>query len=206
MPFEDYLKWSEEVPGWTRGAEARELAVLSFSLPADAVLVEIGSFLGSGTILLAGPRRDRGSGSVHCVDSFNGAGDAFSVPYYQQILTQLGIGSLREHFERNISRYGLASWVQIHEGRADRIARTWTQAIDLLFLDADQSPAGVWQIYHDWEPFLKNGGVIALHNSEPTNRRIDHDGHRIIVEEEVKKPKFRDIRLVTSTTFAVKVH
>ena len=205
MAVDDYLRISEDIPGWTRGAEARELARLSFSLPAHPTIVEIGSFLGSGTILLAGPRRDRGSGIVHCIDTFDGQGDAFSVPYYREILGKLGSGSVRSHFERNMSRSGLSSWVTIHEGRADQIAPTWTSSIDLLFLDADQSPAGVRRIYDDWEPFLKIGGVIALHNSEPTNHRPDHDGHRVIVEEEIREPKFCDIRLVVGTTFAVKV-
>jgi hypothetical protein len=205
VALDDYLRISEAIPGWTRGAEARELAALSFSLPSDPLIVEIGSFLGSGTVLLAGPRRDRGSGIVHCIDSFDGQGDTLSVPYYREILAQLPSGSVRGHFEHNLSKCGLSSWVMIHEGRADEIALNWTTPIHLLFLDADQSPAGVRRIYDDWEPFLKVGGIMALHNSEPTNHRPEHDGHRIIVEEEIKEPKFRDIRLVDSTTFAVKV-
>ena len=43
--FEAYLALSEAVPGWTRGAEARELMRLSYALPDGAELVEIGSFL-----------------------------------------------------------------------------------------------------------------------------------------------------------------
>ena len=73
------LHQSETIPGWTRGEEARELLRISHSLAAGAIIVEIGSFFGAGTILLAGPRRIRGSGLVHCVDPFDGTGDSFSV-------------------------------------------------------------------------------------------------------------------------------
>jgi MMP 1-O-methyltransferase len=201
-----YVCLSERIPGWTRGAEARELSHISYWLPQDAILVEIGSFLGSGSILLAGPRRLRGSGIVHCIDPFDGSGDSFSVPIYRTILHQLRGGSQRSHFEANIRECDLAPWVEIHQGLAEQIVRTWTSPIDLLFLDGDQSHAGVRKVYDDWAPFLKIGGVIALHNSEPDNRRPDHDGHRVIAEQEIKEPAFRDVRLVSSTTIAVKAH
>src|ERR1700736_3148535 len=97
--LEVFLRRSETIPGWTRGEEARELLRISHSLSAGAVIVEIGSFLGGGAILLAGPRRIRGSGLVHCVDPFDGTGDSFSVPHYQRIIADVGIGSLRDDFE-----------------------------------------------------------------------------------------------------------
>src|SRR5215468_6466626 len=84
------LRHSETIPGWTRGEEARELLWISYSLAAGAIIVEIGSFFGSGTILLAGPRRICGSGLVHCVDPFDCTGDSFSVPHYQRILVEHG--------------------------------------------------------------------------------------------------------------------
>src|SRR2546423_14900441 len=49
--LENYILLSEGIPGWTRNEAARELAQLSFSLPAGAHIVEIGSFFGAGTIL-----------------------------------------------------------------------------------------------------------------------------------------------------------
>src|SRR5262245_20931419 len=124
-----YLGLSETIPGWTRGEEARELLRISHSLSAGAILVEIGSFLGAGAILLAGPRRIRGSGLVHCVDPFDGTGDSFSVLHYQRILSELGGGSLRDHFERNIHNAGLDPWVRVHQGPANEVARTWTGPI-----------------------------------------------------------------------------
>ena len=201
---ERYLHLSETVPGWTRGEEARELLRLSHSLSADAIIVEIGSFFGASAILLAGSRRLRGSGLVHCIDPFDCSGDSFSVPHYWRILAEQGSGSLRDHFVRNIEAAGLSPWVRIHQGRADEVARSWTTPIDLLFLDGDQSRKGVREAYDNWEPFLKGGGIIAVHNSAPENHRAEHDGHRNIVEEEIKSPRYNSIRLVCTTTFATK--
>jgi predicted O-methyltransferase YrrM len=204
--LELYLRHSETIPGWTRGEEARELLRISHSLSDGAIIVEIGSFLGAGTILLAGPRRICGSGLVHCVDPFNCSGDSFSVPHYQRILLGHGGGSLRDHFERNIHAAGLGRWVRIHQGRADEVARSWTAFIDLLYLDGDQSRKGVREAYDSWAQFLRAGGIIAVHNSAPENHTAEHDGHRCIVEEEIKPPRYRNIRLVCSTTFATKTH
>jgi predicted O-methyltransferase YrrM len=202
--LEFYLRLSETIPGWTRGEEARELLHISHSLSAGAILVEIGSFFGAGTILLAAPRQMLGSGLVHCVDPFDCTGDSFSVPHYQRILAEVGGGSLRDHFERNIHDVGLSPWVRIHQGRADEVVRNWTTPIDLLSLDGDQSRKGVREAYDGWARFLKVGGVIALHNSAPENHTADHDGHRCIVEEKIKLPRYDNIRLVCSTTFATK--
>jgi predicted O-methyltransferase YrrM len=198
------LRLSETIPGWTRGEEARELLRVSHSLAAGAVIVEIGSFFGAGAILLAGPRQIRGSGLVHCVDPFDGTGDSYSVPHYQRIIAEFGSGSLRDHFERNIQSAGLGPWVRIHQGRADEVARSWSTPIDLLYLDGDQSRKGVREAYDSWSGFLKAGGIIAAHNSAPENHTFEHDGHRCIVEEEIKPPRYNHIRLVGSTTFATR--
>src|SRR6266436_1963963 len=151
------LRLSEPIPGWTRGEEARELLRISHSLSAGAVIVEIGSFFGAGAILLAGPRRIRGSGLVHCVDPFDCTGDSFSVPHYHRLLGEAGGGSLREHFETNIQDAGLEQWIRIHQGRAEEVACSWSAPIDLLYLDGDQSRKGTREIYDDWARFVNSG-------------------------------------------------
>jgi predicted O-methyltransferase YrrM len=203
--LQQYVRMSEAIPGWTRGDEATELARTSFFLRAGAVIVEIGAFLGSSTVLLAGPRRLRGSGRVHSMDPFDCSGDAFSVPYYREILERAGGGSLRDHFEENIRRAGLNEWVEVHEGRAREIAANWSIAIDLLFLDGDQSPQGAREAYERWSSFLKLGGVVVLRNTMPRDYAEGHDGHRRLALEQIVPPTYADIRLIGATTFARKI-
>jgi MMP 1-O-methyltransferase len=197
-----YLRLSESVPGWTRGEEARALAQASHALPDSAVIVEIGAFFGSGTILLAGARKLRGSGMVHAVDPFDATGDAFSVPHYANILADHPDRTLREHFDATIRMAGLEQWVEAHEGQAESVARHWSTPIDLLFLDGDQSPAGARAAYDAWARWLKPGGVIALHNSGPEPRDPSHDGHVQLAQMLAAAPAFSNVRLVASTTFA----
>jgi predicted O-methyltransferase YrrM len=192
------------IPGWTRNEDAEELARASFSLGSNAIIVEIGAFLGCCTVLLAGARCVAGSGKVHSVDPFDCSGDAFSVPYYRDVIASLGGGSLRDHFEANIRRAGLSGWVQVHPGRAADIAATWELPVDLLLLDGDQSPRGAREAFDSWAPFLKPGSIIVLRNTRPRQYAEGHDGHRRLVEEQILPPRFTDVRLVGATTFARK--
>ena len=202
--LQDYIQISSMIPGWTRNEDAEELAHASFSLGGDPIVVEIGAFLGCCTVLLAGARSVRGSGKVHSVDPFDCSGEAFSVPHYRNIVASLGDGSLRDHFEANIRRAGLSHWVEVHQGRASEIAMTWERPIDLLLLDGDQSPYGARQAFDTWVPFLKPGGIIVLRNTRPREYAEGHDGHRLLVLEQIFPPRFTHVRLVGATTFARK--
>jgi methyltransferase family protein/glycosyl transferase family 2 len=202
--FRELVALSQAIPGWTSAADGEGIARDAWALPSNALIIEIGAFLGRCTVLLAGARRLRDSGIVHCVDPFDCSGDAFSVPYYREILASLGGGPLRRHFEDNIARAELTDWVQIHQGRATEIAASWSKPIDLLLLDGDQSPEGARAAYGAWVPFLKPGGTIVLRNTVPRAYAPSHDGHRRLAVEEIVPTTYSDIRQLDDTTIAHK--
>ena len=199
-----YLAQARLIEGWTTPAELVELAKVSQALPNDPVIVEIGSFLGRSTVLFAGVRKLRGNGKVHAIDPFDGSGDIYSIPIYHQIANKLKM-SLFERFYYNIHNGELLDWIEVHQGTAETVVPSWTQPIDLLFLDGDQSPEGVRSAYEQWSPFLKLGGVIVVHNSGDRHYEPDHDGHRRLVVETIRSPQYKNIYCVGSTTFAYKV-
>ena len=215
LPFSyvgDRLRWgalgryiwrSRRVPGWMRGPEAVRLAQAAFDLPDGAIVVELGTFLGCSAVLLAGARKLRNSGRVHCVDPFDASGDAFSVPIYEAV-RHSEPASLRARCERHLEQAGVRDWVQIHAARAEQVAPTWTQPIDLLLLDGDQSAAAVTAAYDLWLPFLKPGGLLVVHNSRAGYRQESHDGSARLVEERVQPPAYSDVQCVKSLTFARK--
>jgi Methyltransferase domain len=49
----------------------------------------------------------------------------------------------------------LQNWVEVHQGSADEISRSWLRPIDLLFLHGDQTPQGARLAYESWFPMLK---------------------------------------------------
>ena len=172
-----YLRLSERVPGWTRGPEAEALIRTAYGLPDAALIVEIGAFLGSGSILLTGARKLRRSGRVHCVDPFDASGDAFSVPHYQGILTDYGNTPQIQIFRNNLRRAGLTNWFTAHRGPAEKIGSAWNIPVDMIFMDGDQSPEGVLSAWEVWARWLKSNGILALHNSNAREYAAGHDGH-----------------------------
>jgi MMP 1-O-methyltransferase len=199
--FPIYLRLSERVAGWTRGPEAAALIRVAHELPGDAVIVEIGSFLGSGSILLAGARKLRRAGKVHCVDPFDASGDTVSVPEYRRILAGFTDTAQIDAFRENIRRAGLANWTCVHQGTAAEIGTHWSEPVDMLFMDGDQSPEGVSTAFSIWEPWLKPGGILALHNSNPREYAPDHDGHYRLREDLLSGADYSLVEEAGSTTF-----
>ena len=199
----NYLELSEQIPGWKRGAEAEQMALAARSIDGDAVIVEIGVFLGSATVLLAGARQLAGSGMIHCVDPFDGSGDEFSVPVYSEIAARFN-SSLRDQFMQSILGADLTDFVTVHDGTAETIGDTWDLPIDLLFLDGDQSIKGARSAFEIWEPWLKAGGILVMGNSTPRTYKPHHDGNFRITVERVIEPAYRNIRELGTTTFAEK--
>ena len=199
-----YRRLAWRVPGWTDDQELVALARAGFVAPRGAVIVEVGTFFGRAAVVLAGARKLRGSGTVHCIDPFDASGDVFSVPHYREILAQHPERSQRDHFADTMRRAGLSNWVAVHEGTAAAVGADWNEPIDLLFLDGDQSPAGARAAYDAFAPWLKRGGVIALHNSKERTYDPEHDGHYRLVREELTLPAYVDVMVTSSTTFARK--
>jgi len=203
-PLGRYIWHSRRVPGWIRGSEAIRLAHVAFALPPPAVVVEIGSFLGCSTVLLAGARKLRGSGKVLSIDPFDASGDVFSVPIYEAIRGEEP-RPLRTRFERNLARAGVSDWVDVQQGKAEHAAHSWSRLIDLLFLDGNQSHEHVNAVYDVWHPFLKKGGILVVHNSRIGYRQESHDGSARLVEERIRPAEYVDVEYVDSMTFAKKV-
>jgi hypothetical protein len=146
----------------------------------------------------------RGDGHVHCVDGFDARGDAHSAPSYQAAQARLAT-PLMDRFIRNLERAGVADRVSAHAGGTEEIAAAWTTPLDLLFMDADQSPQGVRRAFEAWSPWLKPGGVLALHNSDERAYAPDHDGHLLLARDILSGGGYEALRIVDTTTFARKL-
>jgi len=71
---------------------------------------------------LAGARKLRGSGRVHCIDPFDASGDSFSAPIYHALQAS-STASLRDRFEMNLARADLLDWIEVHQARS---ANAWS--------------------------------------------------------------------------------
>jgi hypothetical protein len=188
------------VPGWRLSAGSMALAAISDQLPSNATIVEVGAYMGRGTVVLTAARWLRGDGMVHSIDPLDCLGDDYSSPYYKQVLKQHGAPSLEDVFRVNLNQFALENSVTVHKGTSRQIALTWTDPTDFLFLDADYSPAGAREAFENWVPFVRSGGFIFIDNSTKREYSPTHDGNYLIVRERVKPPCFIDMRYIGRTT------
>jgi hypothetical protein len=199
-----YLADSCYISGWVLENEAVSLAYASYNLEIpEPVIVEVGSFVGKSAVLLAGARKLKGGGIVHCIDPFDASGDPFSVPFYQRVAKRRSI-PLEQWFAENMERSGVSSFVKAYKATGQEIGRTWNTPIDLLYLDGDQSPEGSRETYELFVPYLKPGGVIILHNTADRDYDQGHDGNYRLRKEVIKAPAYTDIFQVDQMTFARK--
>jgi MMP 1-O-methyltransferase len=204
MQFSDVIDSAMRIPAWTQPRELDALALTAMECGSDAVIVEVGAFMGRATSVLASTRLAIGGGKVHVVDPFDGSGDEYSLPHYRALLKESGNSDLYEVFERNLRARGLGDFVQVHRCTGQEAARLWSTPVDLLLLDADQSVFEAQRLYDAWAHFLKAGGTVVLFNTADRTYAHDHDGYRRIAAQRLLPPLYENIRRVESLTFATK--
>lgn len=205
------VELSGNIPGWRAGRAAKALATTVYNLEPDPAIVEVGVFMGRSTFLMAGARRLRGGGKIHCVDPFDCSGDPPSVPHYQaalksfrrqSFLEMIRRPSLEEVFRRQMEHFRCEGMVDIRKGTSRDVSAAWRTPIDLLILDGDQSPEGAREAFESWTPFVRRGGIVVLGNTEERAFAPLHDGNYRMARERLSQPHFVNVHRVECTTFA----
>jgi predicted O-methyltransferase YrrM len=125
----------------------------ALALPPEFRAVEVGSYLGASTAFIAFAATRIG-GMVHAVDTWG-----------NDVMGAEGKRDTLAEFQRNVAPF--AHFIQTHRGWSLDVARTWSEACDLLFIDGDHHEEAVVADLRAWLPFLKPNGVLAMHD-------IDH--------------------------------
>lgn len=119
--------------------------LLKYSKNADLIL-EIGCYEGKSSVTLA----KKTSGKVISIDPF--------------IKGPLGF-SHRKLIAKFYRRKNKAKNLEFIEKFSFDAVPYISQKIDLLFIDGDHSYQAIKQDWQDWYPKVKDGGIIALHDS-----------------------------------------
>ena len=127
------------------------LYILARKLQRSSVAVEIGSFLGNSACFIAlGLGR---KGRLYCVDTWNN--DAMDDP-------NLPPRDTFADFMRNVRDF--KQIIVPLRGDSHRMAETFGDRIDLLFIDADHSYEGCLNDWLSWNRFLAPGAIVAFHD------------------------------------------
>jgi hypothetical protein len=147
--FDEVWAYAERIPGWLKRGQARMLWDAVGRLRPGARIVEIGSHQGRSTVVLAAAARALGA-RVTAVDPFV-EGRWFAGR------------QIRARFEANLAAAGLHPVVDLMVGYSTKLRRTWTEPIDLLYIDGKHD---YWTFTDDlrWSDRLPPGGEILVHD------------------------------------------
>lgn len=188
------------IKGWLSPKEARSLFDLSASIRTNApVIVEIGSWMGQSSVILAKGIRNNPKGKVYCIDPFDIEGSSITKEMKDQAYeVESQASNLLDVFLTNVKHAGVAERIEILRGYSYQFVPFWNKPIDLLFIDADHSYDAVRRDFTDWSGFVRQGGWIVLHDVElPSHQAHYFEGPGKVVEELiVGNPDFEQCQLI----------
>jgi predicted O-methyltransferase YrrM len=155
--IEKALRKSQSVPGFLGDNEARFLALLAACTPAPGVIVEIGSYKGKSTVLLASVAAHYALGPVVAID-----------PHTAPSVTDAKIApgsSTFEDFVGALRSAQVEDGVQIHRAYSREAAKGWSRPIRLLWIDGDHTFEGAWEDFELFSPYLSKGAIVAMHDA-----------------------------------------
>jgi len=175
------------VEGWLSADEAAALFACARRCHGRGVIVEIGSWKGRSTIVLAAGARAGAGGPVYAVDPHQG-------------LPQLGGEPTFAAFQANIAAAGVADLVRPLQQCSADAARGFTSPVELIYIDGAHDHAAVLEDFTAWFPTVLDGGVMAFHDT------VGYPGPRRVVRDHFyRSHHFRRIRFAGRLTYAEKV-
>ncbi|MCO6509652.1 MAG: class I SAM-dependent methyltransferase [Aridibacter famidurans] len=146
-----------EIEGYLSPDEMRFLSLIAAVPRASGEVLEIGSFKGRSTFILASCARFAGQEKIHAVD-----------PLIAPAETDPDLGtedSSERDFFANLELRGVAEFVAFHKELSHELAEHWDSPIRLLWIDGDHTYEGTKRDLDCFRPFLSDGAIVAIHDA-----------------------------------------
>lgn len=196
-----WIKLSQQIQGWLTEVEAAELYHLARKLtPANGPrVVELGSWQGKSSVMLAGGLLGKKDARLYCVDPFGcDENSEYQKKYYDPLV--VGTPETGEQiFSSNLQKSGVAQIVTPLKGYSFEFADTWSVPIDLLFIDANHEYESVARDFQMWVRHVKRGGIVAFHDANGV-----WPGPTRVVEESLIAANFGQVHKADSVAWASK--
>ncbi len=154
----------DAIGGFLVPGQERWLFTAAANLPDNAVIVEIGSFMGRSTTAMAFACRGTDK-KIFAIDMFKGNDSDFVVKGKNNI--DWDGGDFLQAFKDNLAKNDLLDLVTPCQGLSGEIGKTWTTPIDFLFVDGSHEYDDVVRDFELFWPWLKPGGLIAFRDVQP---------------------------------------
>ncbi|NUS88908.1 MAG: class I SAM-dependent methyltransferase [Streptomyces sp.] len=132
-------------------------------------LLEVGTYCGRSTILLAAAARAAGTVAV-TVDHHRGSEEQQPGWEYHDpevVDPEVGLMDTLPTFRRTLHAAGLEDHVIAVVGRSPRAAAVWGGPVGLVFIDGGHTDEHATADYEGWTPHLAPGGLLVIHDVFP---------------------------------------
>ncbi|MFH8792855.1 class I SAM-dependent methyltransferase [Streptomyces sp. NPDC017941] len=169
-PSPDVLDAFEAAKGFMPVREG--LALYAAAADAAALglpLLEVGTYCGRSTLLLADAARAAGV-SVLTVDHHRGSEEQQPGWDYHDPGTvdpEVGRMDTLPTFRRTLHRAGLEDHVIAIVGRSPQVAALWNTPLGLVFIDGGHTDEHAGADYEGWAPHVAEGGLLVIHDVFP---------------------------------------
>ncbi|MFD9488954.1 class I SAM-dependent methyltransferase [Streptomyces sp. NPDC059991] len=132
-------------------------------------LLEVGTYCGRSTLLLADAARAAGTVAV-TVDHHRGSEEQQPGWEYHDTTVvdpEVGLMDTLPTFRRTLHKAGLEDHVIAVVGRSPQVARVWGGPVGLVFIDGGHTDEHATGDYEGWAPHLAEGGLLVIHDVFP---------------------------------------
>jgi len=161
----------KKVDGWISDEEGKALYNITKNGPGEGVIVEIGSFKGKSTIWLTSGTKAARREKVYSIDLHKH--DYSKWKGMAPDGTCGGVFIYKEHkntekiFRKNLKKAGVDDWVVPIVLKSEKAVKKWNRPIRLLWIDGSHEYRNVKKDFLLWEPYVIDGGTIAMHDTFP---------------------------------------
>lgn len=158
-----------------KGFMPRDEGLALYAAAAEAAgrlglpLLEVGSYCGRSTLLLADAARAAGVCAV-TVDHHRGSEEQQPGWEYHDpglVDPEVGLMDTLPAFRRTLHAAGLEEHVVAVVGRSPHVAALWSAPLGLVFVDGGHTDEHATADYEGWVPRLAEGGLLVIHDVFP---------------------------------------
>ncbi|WP_406860643.1 class I SAM-dependent methyltransferase [Streptomyces sp. HUAS MG47] len=132
-------------------------------------LLEVGTYCGRSTILLADVARQAGVAAV-TVDHHRGSEEQQPGWEYHDptvVDPEVGLMDTLPTFRRTLRKAGLEEHVIAVVGRSPQVAKAWGGELGFVFIDGGHTDEHATNDYEGWAPKVARGGLLVIHDVFP---------------------------------------
>jgi len=155
--LDDMVALSTGLAGHLTEREVRFLSLCAMTLPPGlGEILEIGSFKGKSTTLLAKSVAFSGGDRVVAVDPLNLPAPTDPTDSHPEVLP--------EQFWTTLDTNSIRHIVEFHQMTSQELAATWNRPLRMLWIDGDHTYAGAMSDIESFSRHLSIGSIVALHD------------------------------------------